>query len=389
MQNWKELENNKQMEYKRLGDYIRPVDVRNRELKVNLSQGICNAKYFQNPKQVAENPETHKIVGTGQFAYNRATTRNGDKISIALREGPDCTVSSAYQVFEIVDENRLNPRYLMMWFKRPEFDRYAIYYSHGSAHEFFEYEAMCDVMLPVPSIDRQREIVSEYETLSNRIRLNEQMIANLEETAQALYRKMFVDGVDKENLPEGWRKGKLGDFGNVITGKTPSTFDEDNFGDYMPFVTIPDMHDGCFVIKTERMLSEKGVKSQVNKTVPQNSICVSCIGTSGLVIITTQECQTNQQINTIVLKNPKALYYLYMVCRDLETIITEYGMGAAVLNNLNKKEFESLMAIIPSNDVLCESYNNLRPLFDEIYICQQENEKLTELQSLLLVRMGK
>lgn len=377
------------MEYKRLGDYIRPVDVRNRELKVNLSQGICNAKYFQNPKQVAENPETHKIVGTGQFAYNRATTRNGDKISIALREGPDCTVSSAYQVFEIVDENRLNPRYLMMWFKRPEFDRYAIYYSHGSAHEFFEYEAMCDVMLPVPSIDRQREIVSEYETLSNRIRLNEQMIANLEETAQALYRKMFVDGVDKENLPEGWRKGKLGDFGNVITGKTPSTFDEDNFGDYMPFVTIPDMHDGCFVIKTERMLSEKGVKSQVNKTVPQNSICVSCIGTSGLVIITTQECQTNQQINTIVLKNPKALYYLYMVCRDLETIITEYGMGAAVLNNLNKKEFESLMAIIPSNDVLCESYNNLRPLFDEIYICQQENEKLTELQSLLLVRMGK
>ena len=122
---------------------------------------------------------------------------------------------------------------------------------------------------------------------------------------------MFVDGVDKERLPEGWRLGKLGDFGNVITGKTPSTFDEDNFGDYMPFVTIPDMHDGCFVIKTERMLSEKGVKSQANKTVPQNSICVSCIGTSGLVIITTQECQTNQQINTIVLKNPKALYYRF------------------------------------------------------------------------------
>ena len=119
------------MEYKRLGDYIRPVDVRNRDLKIHLSQGICNAKYFQNPKQVADNPEAHKVVRTGQFAYNRATTRNGEKISIALREGPDCTVSSAYQVFEVVDENLLNPKYLMMWFKRPEFDRLAIYYSHG------------------------------------------------------------------------------------------------------------------------------------------------------------------------------------------------------------------------------------------------------------------
>ena len=172
------------MEYQRLGDYIRPVDVRNRDLKVNLSQGICNAKYFQNPKQVADNPETHKVVRTGQFAYNRATTRNGDKISIALREGPDCTVSSAYQVFEIVDENQLDPKYLMMWFKRPEFDRLAIFYSHGSAHEFFEWDAMCEVRLPIPSIARQREIVEEYETLSRRIRLNEQMIARLEDVPQ-------------------------------------------------------------------------------------------------------------------------------------------------------------------------------------------------------------
>nr|MCR5696601.1 restriction endonuclease subunit S [Marinilabiliaceae bacterium] len=206
-------------EYKRLGDYIRPIDVRNRDLKINLSQGICNAKYFQNPKQVADNPQTHKVVRTGQFAYNRATTRNGEKISIALREGPDCTVSSAYQVFEVIDENLLNPKYLMMWFKRPEFDRLAIYYSHGSAHEFFEWDAMCDVMLPIPSITRQREIVSEYETLSNRIRLNNQMIQNLEATAQALYRKTFVDNIDKENLPEGWRMGTLGEVTTFKYGK--------------------------------------------------------------------------------------------------------------------------------------------------------------------------
>ncbi|MBQ3989751.1 MAG: restriction endonuclease subunit S, partial [Bacteroidales bacterium] len=184
----------------RLGDYIREVNVRNRKLRVNLSQGICNDKYFQNPKQVADNPETHKIVRTGQFAYNRATTRNGDKLSIALRQGPDCTVSAAYQVFEVSRPDLLLPEYLMMWFKRPEFDRLALFYSHGSAHEFFEWESMCDVQLPVPSIERQREIVSEYETLTHRIRLNEQMIEKLEATAQALYRHTFVDNIDKQNL---------------------------------------------------------------------------------------------------------------------------------------------------------------------------------------------
>ena len=195
---------NNQITYKRLGEYIREVNVRNRELKVNLSQGICNDKYFQNPKQVADNPETHKIVRTGQFAYNRATTRNGDKLSIALRQGPDCTVSAAYQVFEVSRPDLLLPEYLMMWFKRPEFDRLALFHSHGSAHEFFEWESMCDVQLPVPSIERQREIVSEYETLTHRIRLNEQMIEKLEATAQALYRLTFVDNIDKQNLPQGW-----------------------------------------------------------------------------------------------------------------------------------------------------------------------------------------
>ncbi len=98
-----------------------------------------------------------------------------------------------------------------MWFRRPEFDRYARFKSHGSAREIFSWEEMCDVELPIPSIEQQQKIVSEYEAVARRIRLNEQIIAKLEETAQALYRKMFVDGIDKENLPEGWGMGRLTD----------------------------------------------------------------------------------------------------------------------------------------------------------------------------------
>ncbi len=102
-----------------------------------------------------------------------------------------------------------------------------IFYSHGSAREIFDWDELCDVMLPIPSITRQREIVAEYETLTNRIRLNNHMIQHLEATAQALYRKTFVDNIEKENLPEGWRMGTLEDLGEIIGGATPSTNNPD------------------------------------------------------------------------------------------------------------------------------------------------------------------
>lgn len=143
-----------------LRSFISPKDERNSELKISLSQGISNLKYFQEPKQTAANSRSDKIVRTGQFAYNRATTRNGEKISIAYREGPDCTVSSAYQIFELNDSKDFLPHFLMLWFRRSEFDRYARYMSKGSAHEFFEYEDMCQVRVPKPPLDVQQAIVS-------------------------------------------------------------------------------------------------------------------------------------------------------------------------------------------------------------------------------------
>lgn len=148
-----------------LGEYIEESDERNSDLSIKLSQGISNLKYFQEPKQVAENSRSDKIVRQGQFAYNRATTRNGEKISIAYRDKEDCTVSSAYGVFYIKDESILNPYFLMMWFKRAEFDRFARWRSEGSAHEFFTFEMMQMVKIPIPPIEVQQSIVNLYNCL--------------------------------------------------------------------------------------------------------------------------------------------------------------------------------------------------------------------------------
>ena len=159
----------------KIGPYIKPSDERNTDLKIKLAQGITNDKEFADPKQVADAETSAKIVRRGQFAYNRATTRNGEKISIAYRTGDDCVVSSAYQIFEISAKDKLYPEYLMMWYKRSEFDRYARYMSKGSAHEFFEYEDMEEVQIPIPSIEIQKAIASIYNVYKERQRIATQL----------------------------------------------------------------------------------------------------------------------------------------------------------------------------------------------------------------------
>lgn len=173
-----------------LGQFLNPIDTRNTDEKITLFQGISNNKHFMTPKQIGKNIKSAKVVLPGQFAYNRATTRNGEKISIAYRSLEDdaCAVSSAYQVFEISKKDKLLPEYLLLFYKRSEFDRYARFKSEGSAHEFFDFENMCKVKLPIPDIKIQEAIVTIYHTLEARKRINEQLKASIKPICPVLMR---------------------------------------------------------------------------------------------------------------------------------------------------------------------------------------------------------
>lgn len=187
----------RKMPCEKIGPYIEPRDERNSDGLVKLTQGICNDKYFTTPKQVADNEASAKIVRHDQFAYNRATTRNGEKISIAYRDGCDCVVSSAYQVFEIVKKDKLLPEYLLMWFKRPEFDRYARYMSKGSAHEFFEYDEMEEVKIPIPDINIQKDIVNIFKVFIIRKNLNEKLKQQIKNICPILIKGAIEEGKSK------------------------------------------------------------------------------------------------------------------------------------------------------------------------------------------------
>lgn len=173
-------------EMKELGGYIEQTDKRNRDLGCKKVQGISIQKKFIDSKANMQGVplNNYKIVEPGDFAYVTVTSRNGDKISIALNEMDRCIVSATYITFKTNDE--LLPEYLLLWFKRPEFDRYARFNSWGSARETFDWNEMQRVKLPVPPLEVQKSIVAIHHALEMRKNLNERIKAIIKDIAPVL-----------------------------------------------------------------------------------------------------------------------------------------------------------------------------------------------------------
>lgn len=363
------------VKYQRLGDYIREVDVRNRDLSVTTLLGVSISKEFipSIANTIGTDMSTYKIVRKGQFAYGPVTSRNGDKVSIALLANEDTAIiSQAYTVFEVKDTNELLPEYLMMWFRRPEFDRYARFHSHGSAREIFDWSEMCDVMLPIPSIERQREIVAEYETLSKRIRLNEQMISTLEATAQTLYRKMFVDGIDKENLPEGWVNKSLSEIATLKAGSDkPIEFSEVKIGCY----NIPVYANG---------IENKGIFGYTTRpTIKSKSITISARGTIGYCFLRKQPYVPIVRLIVVIPNDESLAQYLFFYFDAMNI----KGSGS-VQSQLTVPDMERFEILLPPEELVKEFSKQTETIDTSIATYELENEKLTELQSLLLAKMG-
>ncbi len=231
--------------YKRLGDYICEVNARNVDLKATNLLGININKFFMPSvaNVVGTDMSTYKIVKNGQFACNRMHVGRDYRLPVALsKSSEDFLVSPAYDVFEIKDTKTLLPEFLMMWFSRKEFDRNAWFYTDADVRGGLDWEAFCDMTLPIPSPDKQREIVAEYNIIIQRIDLNNQLIQKLEETAQAIYKQWFVDFefpnengepyksaggemVESElgDIPMGWKLSSFTKTFRFTGGGTPST----------------------------------------------------------------------------------------------------------------------------------------------------------------------
>ena len=377
------------MEYKRLGDYIRLVDVRNRDLKVTNLLGVSISKEFMPSiaNTIGTDMSVYKIVERGQFAYGPVTSRNGDKVSIALLNDYDnAIISQAYTVFEVIDHNALSPEYLMMWFKRPEFDRYARFHSHGSAREIFDWNELCDVLLPIPPIEEQRRIVSEYQTVEQRIQNNEQLIKKLEETAQALYYKMFVDNIDKENLPEGWRMEELGTLVSIKRGASPRPIDQYLATAGLPWLKISDATNAKspFIFEVKEFIKKEGLSSTVYRHA--GDLILSNSASPGLPkILEIDSCIHDGWLYFDNSTLP--LYFLYLTFLHIRKDLISEGNGAVFIN-LKTDILKKWKILLPNRDFLDIFCKNVDTLFLLMKSTALENQKLFQLQSLLLAKMG-
>ncbi len=376
------------MGYKRLGDYIREVNVRNRELKVTNLLGLSVSKEFMPSiaNTIGTDMSTYKVVERNQLVYIADTSRRGDKIAIGLLDKYDnAIVSQAYTVFEVIDHEQLLPEYLMMWFRRPEFDRYARFHSHGSAREIFDWDELCDVQLPIPSITRQREIVSEYETLTNRIRLNNQMILHLEATAQALYRKMFVDNIDKENLPEGWRMGTLGDYVELSQGIQVEVEDQSliKYKGYNRFIRIIDYTPNTTEPPRYVNISNKRYFST------REDVIMIRYGDAGTVCRRLEGIIANNLFKITPILSITRNYVYHFLKSDTIQKLVKSSAASSTMPAITHKAVKDLECIIPPSTIMQEFDTIISIIERDICLKSDEISKLTELQSLLLSKMGK
>lgn len=429
--------------YKRLGDYIQSFDIRSRnhpeKLTIENIKGISSiSKSFVKTKAnlVGVSPDGYKVVEPNCFAYNPNTARMGDKIPIALNKYSEpVLVSSIYPTFKIKNEEHLLSDYLLMWFKRPEFDRYSRYKSQGSAREIFDWAEMCEVEFPVPSIEKQKELVAEYQTIENRMRLNNELCQKLEETAQTVYRHWFEDFefpviarseaqqndeaistnqilqvaehtaeyqnrselVAERNrwvaersrsykssggemiyseelgkeIPKGWKVGKLGNISSLKYGKM---LDSDEF-----------LESGYPVF------SGYGVRGYYHKYMyvkPQ--ILVLCRGVSGTGEVRLSppfSYITNLSIIVDVDQHQneisKAFLFYYLKNENLRKLDSGSAQSQITIGDL-----ENYHTLIPTKNCQIEFTEIFEQIDKRIGNLEEQNQKLEELKSLLLGKMA-
>lgn len=362
------------------------------------------------------------ILGYELKEYNGGTKfRNGD--TLVARITP-CLENGKTAYISCLEDDELafgSTEYIILREKEGTSDRKYIYYmgisdnfrgiaiksmTGTSGRQRVQNDALMSAIVEVPTLETQQKIASILSSLDDKIEVNNEINKTLEEMAQTLFKQWFVDFEfpDKNGkpykssggkmvkselgeIPDGWIVGKIGDIGKVITGKTPSTKDKENYGNDIPFITIPDMHNNIFVIKTERYLSEKGNLTQVKKLLPANAIIVSCIATVGLVSINSYPSQTNQQINSILLKDGDTLYYYLNVLRQMRDSLIVFGSGGTATLNVNKGDFENISIIIPNISKIREYNYLVKALYLKIEENQKEIEKLSEIKEILLPKL--
>lgn len=385
--------------YKKLGEYIRPVDERNSDLAITNLQGVSITKEFvpSIANIIGTDLSTYKIVRTGQFAYGPVTSRNGDKVSIALLKGEDCIISSSYSPFEVYKPDELLPEYLMLWFMRPEFDRYARFMSNGSAREVFDWDCMCGVELPVPPLPEQQKIVRDYQVITDRIELLRKMNDNLTACCGVNYQVMldgFTEESDKDDLPEGWTIGSIGSYCDLKSGYAfKSEWWTDNGFKVIKIANIVDNAidlDSC-----DSVIDEHAKLAKLSYSVPGDifiAMTGATTGKIGILPFCKDRVVVNQRVGKFFLgKEPiKKAPFLFATLLSPRVVrrLQPDGMAGSAQDNLSADDIKNVAIVVPDTSTIEEFNTHNQSIIESIMTNDAELRLLHKLLDLLLSKIA-
>lgn len=385
--------------YRLLGDFIRQVDVRNTDGKEENLLGVSVQKMFipSIANTVGTDFTKYKVVKRGQFTYIPDTSRRGDKIGIALLTDYDeGLVSNIYTVFEVKDENELLPEYLMLWFSRPEFDRYARFKSHGSVREIMDWDEMCKVELPVPSIEKQRSIVKAYNTITDRIELKRKINDNLVAVGTASIQKNVGRGalinlteaeMDRLTLPDDFEIQTVSEFcGETKSGSTPSRTNNEYWENgTISWVKSGEVHNNI-TLQTEEYITPLGLSESSTKLLPKDTVLMAMYGvTAGEVGYLAIEATTNQAICGMICNSKADAAYLYFSLIQSQAAISRLSNGGAQ-DNLSKNFIDNIKIVVPPSEFIEEL--NLAAIVEQMTLNTKEIALLEELQATALAQLS-
>lgn len=379
--------------YRLLGDFIRQVDVRNTDGKEENLLGVSVQKMFipSIANTVGTDFTKYKVVKRGQFTYIPDTSRRGDKIGIALLTDYDeGLVSNIYTVFEVNDENELLPEYLMLWFSRPEFDRYARFKSHGSVREIMDWDEMCKVELPVPSIDKQRSIVKAYQTITERIELKRRINDNLVATVTAIYRRMFIEG--GRIYPTAPLKQLCSKIGSGATPKGGKTAYQESG---VSLVRSTNVFDYAFSHDDLAHISDEQADQLSNVVVEENDVLFNITGVSVtrccIVPADVLPARVNQHVMILRPKTamPMSYYIMTTLCSaENKAKLMGIAQSGSTREAINKQEMESFSIPVPPTKEVQDFEIKARGLYKSVIRNTEEIMRLNVMQQLLLSQLS-
>ena len=391
--------------YRLLGDFIRQVDVRNTDGKEENLLGVSVQKMFipSIANTVGTDFTKYKVVKRGQFTYIPDTSRRGDKIGIALlMDYDEGLVSNIYTVLEVKDENELLPEYLMLWFSRPEFDRYARFKSHGSVREIMDWDEMCKVELPVPSIDKQRSIVKAYQTITERIELKRRINDNLEATIQAAFDKAFHDAgvslpetiIKQNKVPQGWTDATVGDFASVQTGPFGSQLhNEDYVESGTPIITVEHMDGKYIAHRNLPLVSQNDVDRLRKYDLHTGDIVFSRVGSVDRAVMVSQHEDgwlfSGRCLRVRPYDPNTGSYFLWWFNQPvIRQLVTASAVGAT-MPSINTSILNSIRIVFPQKDIVTQFCKMADGLIEIIATNLEEIRKLNDAREYIQLSLSR